>query len=154
MRFLTKDKNVKIEETTNYEEILAFAFDNGVEYDEENKRYINEPYLGLKLLLNNQMIGTVVICKSEFGDYVLENLAIIENFRHKGYATMLIEYIFNKLKILKISKIYLIAHVYEIYEKAGFNFTNDKIYLISNNCLNCELYKSKECIPKVMVKKI
>ena len=97
MKVLTK--SAKIEEATDYDEILNFAFDNGVEYDEENKRYVNKPYLGFKLLLDNKMIGAVSICKSELGDYVLENLAILKEFRHKGYATMLIEYVFNKLKV-------------------------------------------------------
>jgi N-acetylglutamate synthase-like GNAT family acetyltransferase len=154
MNILNKDENIKIVETENYEEILTFAIDNGVEYDEENRRYINKPYLGFELLLNNKLIGAVSICKSDLGDYTLEYLAINENYRNKGYATMLIEFIFAKMKKLNINKIYLFAHIYKLYEKTGFIFTKDKEYLITNNCLNCQLFKSKECIPRVMVKEI
>lgn len=148
------NNNLKIEETDEYEKILQYAFDNGLEYDDENKRYVNPPYLGLKLLLYDKMIGTIVVCKSEYGDYVIDNLAINDNYRHRGYATMLIEYALNKLKIKKIKKVYLIAHVYDVFKKAGFDFTEDKSYLIKNNCLNCDLYKSKECVPRVMTKEL
>jgi N-acetylglutamate synthase-like GNAT family acetyltransferase len=148
------ENNLKIIETENYDEILFFAFDNGVEFDEKNNIYINKPYLGLKLILNNKMIGGVSVCKSNYGDYVLEYLAVNENYRHNGYATLLIEYIFNKLREIKVSKLYLMAHVYEIYKKTGFKFVSDKLYLISNNCLNCESYKNKECVPKVMLKEL
>ena len=146
--------DIRIEETTEYEEILQYAFDNGVEYDEQNKRYVNAPYLGLKLLLDNKMIGTIAVCKSEYGDYIIEDLAVNENHRHKGYATMLIEYVIKKLKFERIKTIYLIAHVYDIYKKLGFDFTEENSYLIKNNCLNCDLYKSKECIPRVMKKEL
>lgn len=146
------ENNLKIIETDNYDEILFFAFDNGIEFDSENNCFINKPCLGFKLMLDDKMIGGVTVCKSEFGDYVLEYLSVNEQYRHNGYATMLMEYVFNKLRKLKISKLYIIAFVYEIYRKSGFKVVDDKFYLISNNCLNCELYKTKECVPKVMLK--
>jgi N-acetylglutamate synthase-like GNAT family acetyltransferase len=144
--------DMKISETNDYNKILEFAFDNGVEYDETNKCYINEPFFALELTSDNDLIGSVCICKSEVGDYVLENLVIREEYRHKGYATKLIKTILSRMKELSIKKIYLIAHIYEIYLTNGFEFYNnsDRDYLISNNCLNCDLYINKECIPKIM----
>lgn len=35
---------MKIEQTTNFDEILTFAFNNGTEYNETNDYYINTPY--------------------------------------------------------------------------------------------------------------
>ena len=137
------NENLRIEETIDYEEILQYAFDNGVEYDDENKRYVNAPYLGLKLLLDDKMIGTIAVCRSEYGDYIIEDLAINESYRHKGYATMLINYVLNKLKIEGVKTIYLIAHVYDIYIKLGFDFTEEKQYLIKKKFFNFELYKNK-----------
>lgn len=145
---------MKIEQTTNFDEILTFAFNNGTEYNETNDYYINTPYLGFKLLINKKIVGTIVICKSINDDYVLENLAIKKEYRHQGYATLLLEHALNKLIELKIKKVYLIARVYELYEKLGFSFVDDKQYLIDNEYLACELYKNKTCISKVMVRKL
>ncbi|MDR0978947.1 MAG: GNAT family N-acetyltransferase [Lachnospiraceae bacterium] len=144
--------DIKIAQTTDYNKILEFAFDNGVEYDETNKCYINEPFFALELTSDNDLIGSASICKSKVGDYILEQLAVKEEYRHKGYATQLIKTILRRMKELNIKKIYLIAHVYEIYLKNGFEFynNNDKDYLISDNCLNCDLYINKECIPRIM----
>lgn len=76
---------------------------------------------------NNEIIGGIGVIKNDFHNRkdLFPNLCAIyinENYRNKGIAKNLINYVCGELKILGLKKIYLLTDLSSFYEKNNFKF--------------------------------
>ena len=94
----------------------------------------NDYYENLVITINGRIIGYISITII-YEECNLVKIIIDENYRKRGYATLLIKQIFGDAKEKKAKKIYLEVRsdnipAKNLYEKMGFERTNtrDKYY--------------------------
>ena len=83
----------------------------------------NENYIVLKALLNNQIVGFVMMQKSD--ELNIDSIAVNKEFRNLGVATKLIQKAeelakHNNIKTLSLEVSYKNITAFLLYEKLGF----------------------------------
>ena len=82
------------------------------------------------LIINDTLIGMYELSAKDYIEdkpYTpyLSRVYVKEEYRNKGYGTMLIEHSINTAKGLNFKKLYLHTHHTNLYEKYGFKYLED-----------------------------
>lgn len=83
------------------------------------------------------------------GQYVLNDLAVYEKYRGKGFGEVLVKLSMEELKKLGASSIYITAKVPEFFKSYGFYYLDLEDVPNIFGCINCPQY-DKACHPKFM----
>ena len=98
--FATVAKNFDITEE-NFPDFRSFMKIEKMQY------YWDNGFLMYGYYLNNDIIGYVSLIKKDESTYELNNLAVLPEYRHKGFGKELVEFCKNKVKEIGGNKIIL-----------------------------------------------
>lgn len=134
-------------ECNNHEDLISFYSKRGIE---ELTDYPNPPIFSYIVIDGKNLVGAATCSKAE-DFYILEAIAIAENYTGRGIGSILLNHVFDQLRNIGAKDVIINAKDTRFFEKNGF-----QVYDKSNvpttaysYCANCEDY-GKICFPKIM----
>lgn len=148
---------MKIEEITKNKIIFLDILLIGDENENMIQKYLNESNLFVLYNENDKPTSICAVIRIDDKTIEIKNLATYPEFRNKGYASMLLEFIFDKYKE-NYSEIILGTgeneNTLSFYKKRGFVETHRiKIFFI-NNYPNPIFENGKQLIDMIYLKKL
>ena len=139
----------RLESTTEYERIIAFAAAQGLEYDPEETEDFSDIVGAWKLTQpGDHIIGTIMLGYEE-GHYVLHAVAVDPVLRKFGLGRILVKKAMEKARELGGDEVVLIGRAPEFYSKLGFTEIDPENSPLEFECLTCPQFQVS-CHPKIM----
>lgn len=137
---------MKIENYDNHNNLIYFYQENGLEFDEKFN-YIASPLFSYVIKYKEKIIGAIT-CSKINNNFIIEAIAVNQNYRNNGLGKKLVIKAINKIKLFDGNIIYLNSKEPLFFEKLGFEYEQEKIDFFES-CLDCPKYNIT-CFPKVM----
>jgi predicted N-acetyltransferase YhbS len=83
------------------------------------------------------------------GEYVLADLAVLEEFRGQKLGIQMVDKAIEELKLMGGEKVLLVAKIPDFYRKWNFKIMKREDAPNISKCMTCEKF-NKECFPEVM----
>ena len=150
-KIITLSKNnIVIKEFKEHEQLVDFYISRGIEFNDD-KKFFHPPILSYIAEINNNFVGAITICK-EGNDFILDEVAVVENYEKQGVCTALVNFAISKIKKeYGESKFYLVAKNPEVFKNMGFNIIQREEAPNFSECFSCPDFQ-KICFPEIMVK--
>lgn len=140
---------VRMESTTEYERIIKFAIEQGLEYDPEEQQDFSDIVGAWKITQpGDYIIGTCML-GYEDGHYVLHAVAVDPVLRKFGLGRVLVKKAMEKAQELGGDEVVLIGRAPEFYSKLGFTEIKPEDSPLEFECLTCPQYRVS-CHPQIM----
>lgn len=138
----------KLIATDEYDRLVQFFVENQLEFDgdEEVDTDIIRCYKFTDK--DDNLIGGVVLAKRE-GEYIIDGIAVDENYRDSGIGEILLNQIKEDVEELDGDSIYLVARAPGFFRKHGFEEVNSESAPNFFECKYCSQY-GKTCHPEIM----
>ena len=141
----------KMEPTQEYDRLVKFFIDNGLEFDEDEKDPSNVVVKCWKITQPGDHLIAACSLVNREGHFVVEGLAVEEIFRKTGLGKILMNKVYEEVKKQGGSEVILMARKPEFYEKLGFEEVKPEDAPAIFDCLGCPQIKN-DCFPKNMKK--
>ena len=138
---------MEIIEYKDHEKLIPFYSKRGIE---ELTDYPNPPVFSYVVTDGGNFIGAAT-CSKKDEFYILEAIAVAEDYTSKGIGSQLLGVVLGRLKELGAKDVILNAKDTRVFEKNGFVVSDRKNVpeTAYNYCVGCEDYGVK-CFPKIM----
>ena len=142
---------MEIIDYNNHNALIPFYSRRGIE---ELIDYPNQPIKSYVVKENNNIIGAAT-CSNINEYYILEAIAIDEDYINQGLGTMLLDYVIDYLRFIGAKEVIINAKNTKFFEKNGFLLSDRSCVPVSaySYCKDCEDY-GKTCFPSIMKRKI
>jgi len=141
----------KMEPTQEYERLVKFFIDNGLEFDEDEKDPSNVVVKCWKITQPEDYLIAACSLVNREGHFVVEGLAVEEIFRKFGLGKILMNKVYDEVKKQGGNEVILVARQPGFYEKLGFEEVAPEDAPKIFSCLGCPQF-NVDCFPKVMKK--
>jgi len=144
LRFMMK-------ETDDFEALVPFFIENGLEYSEGEKA--SDDLLKCWKLVHGDesdehLVGAVTLSKRE-GEYIIDAVAVSKLFRKFKMGKILMEKAIKEVLERGGKRIYIVAKVPEFFKKLGFEIITREEAPDFSECFHCDQFGSG-CNPEVM----
>jgi len=138
---------MNIVECKDHNSLISFYLSRGIEVSEE---FENQPILSYIIQENNNLVAAIT-CSEVDGTFIIEAIAVSEQYERQHIGTELLNFTINKLKTMNANNIILNAKNPIIFEKNGFTIiSKDEVPVDSYSyCFECPDYQVN-CFPKIM----
>lgn len=138
---------MNIVEYKDHNSLIPFYLSRGIEI---SKEFENPPIFSYIIEENGNLIAAVTCSKID-NTYIIEAIAVSEQYQRKHIGTKLLNFTTNKLKELGATNIILNAKNTILFEKNGFTIiSKDEVPVDSYSyCFECPDYQVN-CFPKIM----
>lgn len=144
---------VRLESTTEYDRIIQFAMEQGLEYDPEEQQDFSDIVGAWKIVQpGDYIIGTAML-GYEDGHYVLHAIAVDPVLRKFGLGRVLVKKAMEKARQLGGKEVVLIGRAPEFYSKLGFTEIKPEDSPLEFECLTCPQFQVS-CHPQIMRREI
>ncbi|MDD6190909.1 MAG: GNAT family N-acetyltransferase [Firmicutes bacterium] len=141
----------KIQETDEYERLVDFFIENGLEYTDEDAEEVPTDLVKCwKIEDEGKLIGAFVLAKRE-GEYICDGVAVDAAYRKHHLGKALLDKGIEEAKAAGGSRMYLNARAPEFYRKQGFITVSEEEAPNFFECFTCPQY-GVSCHPEVMRK--
>jgi len=150
---LRKEQGMKqyiISETEDYERLVPFFIENGLEFTEEDAEEVPTDLVRCWKIeeLEGGLVGGFVLARRE-GEFICDGIAIDEQLRGTGLGTKLLELGIEETVKQGGTRMYLVARAPEFFRKNGFVTVPRQDAPNFFECLTCPQY-GISCHPEVM----
>lgn len=130
-----------------HEKLIPFYSKRGIE---ELTDYPNPPIFSYVVMDEENLVGAAT-CSKKDEFYILEAIAVAENYAGKGIGSELLSVVFNRLRELGAKDVILNAKDVRFFKNNGFAVTDRSNVPESaySYCAGCEDFGVK-CFPQVM----
>ncbi|MGN0704891.1 MAG: GNAT family N-acetyltransferase [Lentihominibacter sp.] len=151
--------NFKISVTDDYEKLVPFFIENGLEFSEEDP--VPTDLIKCWQIVKGEMdesagdaaeeelIGAFVLAERE-GEFIVDGIAVAPEYRKFKLGKTLLNRGIEEVLKLGGRRIYLVARAPEFFRKQGFVTVSRDEAPNFFECLTCPQY-DKECHPEVML---
>jgi N-acetylglutamate synthase-like GNAT family acetyltransferase len=149
--------NIKIKANYDYEKLVNFFIENGLEFDAE-EIVSTDLIKSFSAFLDMELIGSVVLAKRE-GRYIIDGIASKKKVRNMGLGELLLCLAEEEARKVNADKtgenteVYLVARAPKFFEKMGYKEIDRGAAPTFFECFSCSQY-DKTCFPKVMKRKV
>lgn len=137
----------RMESTDDYELLVPFFIENGLEFDEDEKH----PEDGVKAWKVTQGDHLIAGCSLVLrdGNFVIEGIAVEKTFRKFGIGKILIGKALEEVRNRGGRELILMARKPGFYEKLNFQVVKPEDAPPIFDCLGCPQY-GVDCFPEIM----
>ncbi len=138
---------MNIVEYKDHNILIPFYLSRGIEVSEE---FENPPIFSYIIEENGNLIAAVT-CSEVDGTFIIEAIAVSEQYERQHIGTELLNFTINKLKAINVNNIILNAKNPILFEKNGFVvISKDEVPVDAYSyCFECPDYQVN-CFPKIM----
>ena len=141
----------KMKETDDFEKLVPFFMENGLEYSEGEKAPAGlvqcwEVVHGGEE--DEHLVAALVLSQKQ-GEYTIDAIAVSQLFRKFKMGKILMDKAIKTVLEKGGKRIYLVAKVPEFFKKFGFEVISREEAPDFSECFHCEQYGSS-CKPEVM----
>ena len=141
----------KMKETEDFESLVPFFIENGLEYDEDDKAA--EDLLQCWKIVhgdeNDEHLVAALALSQRDGEYVIDAVAVSKLFRKFKMGKILVDKAVKTVLERGGKRIYIVAKVPEFFEKFGFEVISRDGAPDFSECFHCEQF-GNGCSPEVM----
>lgn len=141
----------KMKETDDFEKLVTFFIENGLEYSEGEAApeglvqcwevvHGNEP--------DEQLVAGLVLSERQ-GEYVIDSVAVLKLFRNFKMGKILMEKAIKEVRERGGKRIYIVAKAPEYFKRFGFEPVPRETAPDFSECFHCEQF-GNGCSPEVM----
>lgn len=143
----------KMQSTKEYDRLVRFFIENGLEFD-EGETDTAEILHCWKITQGtaDHMVAACMLVLRE-GNYVIEGIAVEEPIRKMGLGKILMNKAMEEVKQLGGKELILMARKPGFYTKLGFSTVKPSDAPPIFDCLGCPQY-GVDCFPEIMKKEI
>ena len=138
----------KMQRTEEYERLIQFFIDNGLEFDEGEEDFSDMIQCWKVTQEGDYLIAACMLVKRE-GNFVIEGIAVDPVFRKCGLGKILIRKALDEVKARGGEELLLMARKPEFYKKLNFTVVKPEAAPPIFDCLGCPQY-GKDCFPEIM----
>ena len=139
---------VQLEQTDEYERLVRFFAQNGLEFDGEEEVDTDIVRCYKMTVLNDFLVGGVVIAKRE-GRFIIDGIAVSEEQRLGGLGAILLKKAVQAVRELGGNELYLVARAPGFFRKHGFVSIPAEEAPNFFECKQCPQYLDT-CNPEIM----
>lgn len=140
---------VRMESTTEYERLIKFGIEQGLEYDEDEQMDFSDIVGAWKITQpGDYLIGSCMLAKQD-GQFVIRAVAVDPILRKFGLGRVLVKKAMEKARELGGSEVILIGRAPEFYRKLGFTKVEPENSPLEFDCLECPQFQV-DCFPEIM----
>lgn len=139
---------MNITETGNYKELVPLFTASGLEMTHEGDCPAELITCWRAEDEKGETAGGVTIEKRK-GHYIIGDIAVREDLRHRKLATEMMKLAMERLETLGVKEIYLVAKAPKFFETLGFSYLTPEETPEIFNCKTCE-QRGKKCFPEFM----
>lgn len=138
---------MNIVECKNHNSLIPFYLSRGIELSEE---FENPPVFSYIVEENGNLIAAVT-CSEVESTFIIEAIAVSEQYERQHIGTELLNFTINKLQAMSANNIILNAKNPILFEKNGFTIiSRDEVPVDSYSyCFECPDYQVN-CFPNIM----
>ncbi|MCI8609646.1 MAG: GNAT family N-acetyltransferase [Firmicutes bacterium] len=137
----------KMERTDEYELLIPFFIENGLEFDEDEKK-AEGAVQAWKVTQGDHLVAGCSLVLRE-GHFVIEGIAVEKTFRKFGIGKILIDKALEEVRARGGKELLLMARKPAFYEKLHFTEVSPEDAPPIFDCLGCPQY-GVDCFPKIM----
>jgi len=141
----------KMKETDDFEKLVPFFIENGLEYDEDEKA--SESLVQCWEIVhgdeNDEHLVAALALSERGGGYVIDAVAVSKLFRKFKMGKILVEKAIKEVLQRGGRCIYIVAKVPGFFEKLGFKAITREEAPDFSECFSCEQF-GNGCSPEVM----
>lgn len=139
---------VRMESTTEYERLVKFFIQQGLEYDEDEKDFSNVLHAWKITQKGDYLVAGCMLVKEE-GHFVVQGIAVDPVLRKMGLGKVLMKKALEEARSLGAKELLLVARKPGFYKKLNFTVVSPEEAPQIFDCLDCPQYQ-KECFPEIM----
>jgi amino-acid N-acetyltransferase len=143
-------KNIRIQETKEYELLIKLFMDNDLEFSDEEP--VPTDLIKCWKVMDDQsdrLAGGIALAMRQ-GEYIIDGIAVEEEYRKTNVGKALLNAAIQEVKNRGGSRIYLVARAPGFFRKSGFVQVDKDDAPNFFECLTCPQY-GVNCFPEVMV---
>lgn len=141
----------KMKETDDFEKLVPFFIENGLEYDEDDKA--SDDLLQCWEIVhgdeNDEHLVAGLALSERNGDYVIDAVAVSKLFRKFKMGKILVEKAIKEVQAREGKCIYIVARAPGFFKKLGFETITREEAPDFSECFSCEQF-GNGCDPEVM----
>ncbi|MDR0356981.1 MAG: GNAT family N-acetyltransferase [Clostridiales Family XIII bacterium] len=135
-------------ETDDYEGLVPFFIENGLEFSEEDDTPVDLVKCWKAEDEFGALAGACVLARRD-GEFICDGIAVARAFRAKGLGGKLLDVLIAEVARRGGRRLYLVARAPDFFAKNGFVATDREDAPNFFECFACPQYE-KTCFPKVM----
>ncbi|MBR2559347.1 MAG: GNAT family N-acetyltransferase [Firmicutes bacterium] len=135
-------------ETDEYERLVRFFVENGLEFDGDEEVDTDIVKCYKVTSDNDELLAACVLAKRE-GRFIIDGIAVSEDLRRSGTGRMMLEQLEKDVLSLGGDSIYLVARAPGFFRKNGFEAIDPENAPNFFECKYCPQYGTS-CHPEVM----
>ena len=139
---------VRMESTTEYERLVKFFIQQGLEYDEEEKDFSTVLHAWKITQTGDYLVAGCILIKEE-GHFVVQGIAVDPVLRKMGLGKVLMKKALEEARSLGAKELLLVARKPGFYKKLNFTVVPPEEAPQIFDCLGCPQFQT-ECFPEIM----
>ena len=139
---------VRMESTTEYERLVKFFIQQGLEYDEDEKDFSNVLHAWKITQTGYYLVAGCILIKEE-GHFVVQGIAVDPVLRKMGLGKVLMKKALEEARSLGAKELLLVARKPGFYKKLNFTVVPPEEAPQIFDCLGCPQFQT-ECFPEIM----
>ncbi len=139
---------VRMESTTEYERLVKFFIQQGLEYDEEEKDFSNVLHAWKITQTGDYLVAGCILIKEE-GHFVVQGIAVDPVLRKMGLGKVLMKKALEEARSLGAKELLLVARKPGFYKKLNFTVVPPEEAPKIFDCLGCPQFQV-DCFPEIM----
>ncbi|MGN1413436.1 MAG: GNAT family N-acetyltransferase [Anaerovoracaceae bacterium] len=139
---------VRMESTTEYERLVKFFIQQGLEYDEDEKDFSNVLHAWKITQTGDYLVAGCILIKEE-GYFVVQGIAVDPVLRKMGLGKVLMKKALEEARSLGAKELLLVARKPGFYKKLNFTVVPPEEAPQIFDCLGCPQFQT-ECFPEIM----
>ena len=141
----------RLETTDEYERLVKFFIENGLEFTNEDLEEVDTDIVHIWKMVHtgDTLVGGVVLAKRE-GKYIIDGIAVEKIFRKFGLGKIMVNKVISEVKKLGGDSIYLVARAPEFFKTLGFCEIKEEDAPNFFECKTCPQF-NVSCNPKIMM---
>lgn len=143
-------KNIRIQETKEYERLIKLFMDNDLEFSDEEP--VPTDLVKCWKVMDDEsdrLAGGIALAMRQ-GEYIIDGIAVEEEYRKYNVGKALLQAAIDEMKSRDGNKIFLVARAPGFFRKSGFVTVEKADAPNFFECLTCPQY-GVNCFPEVMV---
>lgn len=156
---MPEDMDIRLSMTDEYDRLVRFFIENGLEYDEEDEKKAVEEGIDTDIVCsykltdqNDRLLGAFCLAKRQ-GAFIIDGIAVDPEFRGNALGQILLHKAVSMTRSMGGKAIWLVARAPGFFKNNGFVQGAAGEGPVFYECENCG-QRGDTCFPEVLVYRI